>query len=290
MLIGPNGSFSSAVADAATSYIPAPENIFPISIETDEDEPFKFTGVNEVQIDDGSEQNNELNVSLQVTNGTLSVTPVNALANSVTGNGTSTILIEGLRSDINTTLESLEFTPDRDYHNDSGSPVDTLTVESWADVGRQLYFSFDTNDPSVVIDDNAGTSNNGMIVGDATIDSGGFVEMNGAGAIEIQDDLAITDQLTFATWIEIPPNIPGNPLRMEFISINASVGLYYEPAFGRTLVGTFNDGTSQTTSFNFDLHDGIRHHIAYTIDSINNRQSLYIDGELVQETNHRQNG
>jgi len=291
-LIGNAGPHSQQQATASIPYIPDLTNLIVSEIETEADIPFVFdfshnsdlNENNQIQVVTGG-SNSTLNVMLEVSNGTLSVTNFQNL-DSISGNNTSTILITGSPQNINFALNALEFTPDPGYHNNSGAMVDTLVVESWVDVDRELYFSFENIDDTTgdIVDDNAGTSNNGVLQGDATIRNDDHLAVSGAGGVEIAGGLGITDELTFATWLELPISSSGN--RMDIISIDGFGSLYYDPS-DEKVIGFFTEGGSeQNTSTDFNLNDGNRHHIAYTVDSNTNRQSLYIDGVLVEVTNH----
>ncbi len=104
-----------------------PVNTVPLTLQTlDEDTTLTFSSGNGNAISvadaDAGEGTGEVQVTLAVSNGTLSL-GANVGLSFVDGNNTATVVIRGSLTALNTALEGLGYTPDADY-----SGPDTLTV------------------------------------------------------------------------------------------------------------------------------------------------------------------
>ena len=283
--IGGGGANSPEVGRAEVSIIDdnpiRPLPAVPIEIDVLEDNTHNFTGPDRVSIDDSSGKNYPVQVILQVSNGVLNLS--NNPNVDIQNNNSPVIVIEGLRSDINTALESLVYVPDQDFNG-----TDTLLIDSSLSADRQAHFSFDNGNAN---DDNPGTSNDGTLINGATT-TNSALELDGVDSyVFIPSDFGVSDTVTVATWVEFPARSAIENETNTIISINGTIGIDYRVSTN-TLSGYYFVNSifpvTLSTFFNVDLTDGNRHHIAYTIDNATNRQALYIDGLLVAQSAHTQ--
>ncbi|WP_197085472.1 putative Ig domain-containing protein, partial [Cellvibrio sp. pealriver] len=132
-----DGSLSSD--DTATINITAvndaPENDVPGAQVTSEDTALVFSSGNgnRIQVDDLDVGGGNLEITLSVTNGTLTLAGTSGLS-FTTGDGTadSTLVFTGTKSDINTALATLTFNPTSNY---SGAAVLSLTTSDLGNTG-----------------------------------------------------------------------------------------------------------------------------------------------------------
>ena len=250
----------------------------PITLEEDDNHIFVGSAIS-IDLNTGSDT--PLQVLLEANNGTLSLSSTTNL-DIISGNdNTSSIRVEGLRSDINAALDGLQYTPDPNYH---GNDILTLVPSISAD--RELHFSFENNDAT---DDNFGTNNNGNPSANANI-SNEQLTLNGDGYIAVPGtDFGITDSVTFASQIEI--DTAASPGPMEIISLNDVIRFQYDSQQNE-LKGGYSASTTifpqntrvDLTPLGINLADGNTHHVAYTIDTSNGVQALYVDGKRVHVT------
>ncbi|WP_331345210.1 putative Ig domain-containing protein [Cellvibrio sp. UBA7661] len=113
----------------------APENDVPGAQVTSEDTALVFSLVNgnRIQVDDLDVGGGNLEITLSVTNGTLTLAGTSGLS-FTTGDGTtdSTLVFTGTKSDINTALATLTFNPTSNYN---GAAVLSLTTSDLGNTG-----------------------------------------------------------------------------------------------------------------------------------------------------------
>ena len=276
-----NHVFNINISGMTFPPMPALTITSPPQITLEEDDNHIFVGSDNISIDLNTGSDTTLQVLLEANNGTLSLSSTTNL-NIISGNdNTSSILIEGLRSDINAALDGLQYTPDPNYHGN-----DILTLTPSINVDRELHFSFENNDAT---DDNFGTNNNGNPSANANI-SNEQLTLNGDGYITVPGtDFGITDSVTFASQIEV--NTAASPGPMEIISLNDVIRFQYDSQQNE-LKGAYSASTTNIpqntrvdlTPLGINLADGNTHHVAYTIDTSNGLQALYVDGQRVHVT------
>ena len=276
-----NHVFNINISGMTFPPMPALTITSPPQITLEEDDNHIFVGSDNISIDLNTGSDTTLQVLLEANNGTLSLSSTTNL-NIISGNdNTSSILIEGLRSDINAALDGLQYTPDPNYHGN-----DILTLTPSINVDRELHFSFENNDAT---DDNFGTNNNGNPSANANI-SNEQLTLNGDGYITVPGtDFGITDSVTFASQIEV--NTAASPGPMEIISLNDVIRFQYDSQQNE-LKGSYSASTTNIpqntrvdlTPLGINLADGNTHHVAYTIDTSNGLQALYVDGQRVHVT------
>ncbi len=99
-----------------------PDNLVPVARTAVEETATVFTGITISDVDAAS---GNLTTQLQVTNGTLNVSPSGSATISAGTNGTENVTIQGTVADINATLAALIYTGNT---NVAGAAADTLTV------------------------------------------------------------------------------------------------------------------------------------------------------------------
>lgn len=113
----------------------APANTVPGAQATDEDTALVFSAGNgnQIQVDDVDEGAGDLEVTLSVTNGTLTLAGVAGLV-FTTGDGTSdsSMVFRGTQADINTAIATLTFAPTANYN---GAAVLSITTSDLGNTG-----------------------------------------------------------------------------------------------------------------------------------------------------------
>lgn len=263
------------ISGAVSTHVPGAQN-------TNEDTTLVFsTGIgNAIIVDDGTAGDSVLRTELSVTNGTLKLGTLAGLSFESGADGTSSMIIIGLESAINTALDGLIFTPSPDYE---GLANLQLTTDSQADLQGHYTFTqpgalgADTSpaganagaessagvapDPSAVWDNSRGSD---VLLLDGVDDN-----------IQISGRFGTPTNLTLAAWVNVTA-----ANNQEVISIGGSIALRLNDSnSGIGVTGFFNDGISwnHTNSNQFIGDDGWRH-VAYTFDDTNNTQVIYIDG------------
>ena len=107
----------------------APVNTVPVAQSVDEDTAlvFSFANGNQISIDDPDAGANPVEVTLSVTNGTLTLNGTTGLTFN-TGDGTAdaTTTFSGTVTDINTALNGLSYSPTTDYNGSETLTLSTL--------------------------------------------------------------------------------------------------------------------------------------------------------------------
>lgn len=132
-----DGSLSGA--DTAIIHIAAvndgPVNNAPVTVITDEDTALVFSAGNgnQIRVNDLDAGSSDLEVTLSVTNGTLTLAGITGLVFS-TGDGTadSSLVFRGTQANINAAIATLTFNPTANYH---GTAVLTITTSDLGNSG-----------------------------------------------------------------------------------------------------------------------------------------------------------
>ncbi|MBM9519965.1 VCBS domain-containing protein, partial [Desulforhopalus vacuolatus] len=137
--LGNNGT-TTTTAESATQTITV-NNITPINdvptseapstVTATEDVVYAFTGDNALTVADVDSRDNDIEVSLSIPNGTLSLANVSGLTfMESTANDSSTMVIRGTVDELNTALAGLTYTPDTDDNTNNVDEANrTLTFE-----------------------------------------------------------------------------------------------------------------------------------------------------------------
>ncbi|MEM7313213.1 MAG: LamG-like jellyroll fold domain-containing protein, partial [Planctomycetota bacterium] len=252
----------------------------PPTATTNEDTAFVFAGANVIQVDDGIAADTLTRVSLSVSNGTLSLASTIGITFVEGADGAASIVIEGLESDINTALNGLQFDPNQDYNG-----ADTLTILSAVAGNLDGHYTFEGN----ADDQSAGTQEDGTLSGTATITNdatrGDVLLLDGAGQVDIGGDFGQPTNVTVTAWVNVDSGAPTGVVW----NVGGDLSLRVEGNGGWGLFAAFNDGTQwQNTVSNQMLGGTGWHHVAYSVDDVNNTQTLYVDGVQVAQTTFAQ--
>ncbi|MEM7314167.1 MAG: LamG-like jellyroll fold domain-containing protein, partial [Planctomycetota bacterium] len=132
----------------------------PTTSTTNEDTAIVYSGANVIQVDDGITTDSPIRVELAVANGTLNLAGTTGVAFVEGADGSTSMVIEGLKSDINAALDGLTFTPNDDYHG-----VETLNISTGISADLEGQYTFEGGNAD---DQAAGTAENGTFGGNAT--------------------------------------------------------------------------------------------------------------------------
>ncbi len=282
------GGLQSAVATstiAVTAVDDAPVNAVPSAQTISEDSTLTFSLANGNQISISDESGETPTVKLTVDNGTLAVSGSGSA--SVTNDETAAVTISGSVSDINAALEGLQYTPTQDY---SGS--DTLTIITTdgevhalnIDSDLTAYFEFNSSSPAS--DSSPAGTHSGSLMGDAFSFSDptrkDSLHLDGSGDyLRINSQVTSSQQLTLSSWVKLSAGASTS----EVIDMGYLASLRVDASNG--VQGSYWDGSQvrETTSSRHIDGDGW-HHIAYTIDSAANTQTIYVDGVALATTNY----
>ncbi len=112
---GPNLTANDSIALNVFDFNIPPINVYPTNAITLENLPIAFTGGTAIQIiDDDAAVDDDLEVTLIATHGVVNI--VNAQPGvTVTGNNTSTVVVNGEKDPLNLVLDGLQYIPDANY-------------------------------------------------------------------------------------------------------------------------------------------------------------------------------
>ncbi len=253
-------------------------NLVPGAQETDEDIALIFStgNGNSISVDDGSPAAPLLRTSLSVTNGILTLATTASLTFETGADASSAMTISGPESAINAALNGLNYTP-ADHYNGP----ENLQVTSDALEGLIAQYTFD-NPPDPGHDDSPDGGHNGTINGGTTpiFDLGRnsyVLPFDGNDDhVLIRGRLGEPQNVTLAAWVNLNSGL--DSLRDELISIGDSVSIRLDET-AQGVVGFYHHGANFNVTSSFTPIAGTGwHHIAYTIDTVNHTQVLYIDG------------
>ena len=283
------GADSQSLSVTVTDVNETVTNTVPGAQSTNEDtaKVFSSGNGNQITIADADAGSNPIEVTLTVTNGTLTLVGTTGLT-FTTGDGTtdSTMTFRGTVANINTALNGLSYNPTANY---SGSATLTITsldntlVSLNIDANLQARYTFEGNANDVA----SGTAQNGTLTNGATIVTDGtrgqvlsldggndFVDLSTHTA-----DFAGYTQGTISGWIKST----GTFETIFSISDTADTGSYAALFLGASGYLTYEvreNGVLQLAVYKSDIaiNDGNWHHVAVTIGPSGN--SLYVDGVL----------
>ena len=265
----------------------APVNVVPGAQSTNEDTTLVFSSGNgnQISITDPDASGGTFEVTISVTNGTLTLAGTTGLT-FVTGDGTAdtTMIVRGTVTDINNALNGASFTPTGDYSGGatlSITTIDSTLVNLNLDANLQARYTFEGNTNDVA----PGTAQNGTLNGNATYVTDGtrgqVLSLDGVGDnVQITGLFGNPANVTLAAWVNLTV---ADSLGSHVISLGDSVLLTVdEPSGGNGVAGVFYNGTTwvKLTTGQFIAGTGW-HHVAYTFDDTNNTNTIYIDGVAV---------
>ena len=261
--------------------------IIPVSFEIDiADSPVTFIAgtSSEVSVSDSnSDTNSILQVSLSVNDGTLTLSQTNGL-NFVQGlDGESEIVIEGSESDINAALDGMVFMPDAGFAGDF-----ELEVSAGFSAGLVAQYTFEGGDAT---DQSAGTSFDGTFNFGAstTIDPvrGEVLDLEAPNdRVSIPDLFDEPESATLSAWVNLDVL---SDRGAEAISLGDNLLLRLDSQLpaesGVSLIYRTNTGEWFALSTDIEVAGTGWRHIAVTFDEDSHTQAVYIDGNLVAESN-----
>ncbi|MDA7979108.1 MAG: DUF4347 domain-containing protein [Pirellulales bacterium] len=252
----------------------------PLNQSVDEDQTLVFStgNGNAIAVDFSPVTDDRLQVTLSVSNGTLTLSQITGLLFVEGANNSATMTIHGTESDINAALEGLQYSPTGNYTGN-----DTLTVTT--SLGAELvgHYTFDGADAA---DDSAGTTQDGTLLGGAATttdaDRGEVLELNSLGeSVQITGTFSAPANVTLAAWVNVTNTDTSGS---DVISTGDNVAIRVEP--GGTLTGFFYNGSTWIeTTYATSLIGAGWHHVAYSFDDVGNTATLYVDGVAVSATN-----
>ena len=255
----------------------------PATENTNEDTALVFSVANgnEITVGDGTAGDPILRTTLAVDNGTVTLATTAGLT-SVTGDGTDTVVMIGLESDINAALDGLTFSPTADYNGPADLKVTT-------DLQADLLGSYDFEvNGDLGNDTSPNGTNDGAVVGATQIidgNRGNVLQFDGVDDfISVSGRFGDPQTLTLAAWVQLDAAAGSG----EVISLGNRVilRLDFTPS-SLGVFGSFWDGSNYLTTSSGTFIAGTGwHHVAYTLDGTTNEQILYIDGIAVDTTTH----
>jgi len=256
---------------------------------TDEDTSLTFSSGNGNAISLTADPGTVLDVVLDVTDGTLSLSGTSGLTfTSGDGSGDGTMSFSGTVENINTALNGMTFTPVADSTSTSTLSVtveNSVYAELAIDTNLQASFSFDGVDPGT--DASPTGANDATVVGAVQAsdpERGTVLDFNGStDYAQISGLMGTPSNITLSVWV----NVDAGETLGHLITLGDSVGIGLNSASDQIHGYTF-DGSNWyhtgTTDTNYNLAGDGWHHLAYTVDSATNTQTLYLDGNQVAQT------
>ncbi len=270
-----------------------PENSVPVTQTVNEDTARVFSSANgnQISIADGDAGATNNQVTLSVTNGTLTLAGTVGLSFvSGTGSGDTAMTIRGTASAINTAMDGLRFDPSANYNGGATLTLvtdDALLLSLDIDTGLLGHYTFE-NTGALGTDISpaagyAGTVVNGSSVNDAT--RGNVLGLAGNGYVQTTGHFGNPANVTLAAWVNLTTADTSGSV---VISLGDSVGIVIDNA-GR-LDGFYYNGTNWPQTFYTATLAGTGwHHVAFSFDNTGNVVALYLDGAVVGTTSTTDN-
>ena len=284
------GAYDATPGTATITVMPvndAPINLVPSAQSTNEDTSLVFSSGNgnQIAITDPDGSGGTFEVTVSVTNGTLTLAGTTGLT-FTTGDGTSdsTMTFSGTVASINTALNGLSYNPTADYNGSATLTITSVdnTLESLnIDANLQARYIFDGSANDVA----PGTAQNGTLFGNATYVTDGtrgqVLSLDGNGDyVEITGVYGSPANVTLATWVNLSsPGVDGG----EVFNLSDRIGLRVDEGGGGRGVGGwfYNGSTWEQLGSNVFIAGTGWHHVAYSFDDANNQHTIYIDGVAV---------
>jgi len=222
---------AKSVAITVNAVNDAPVNSVPGTQTTAEDTNLVFSSANgnAITTSDVDAGANNVQVTLNATNGTLALGSTTGV--TVSGNGTSTVTITGTITDINAALDGTAFTPNADFNGPASVSITTNDLGNTGSGGAQSDTDSITvnvtavNDAPVAHDD-----------GPYNVTTGGTFTLPAPGVLANDTDV---DSPTLTAVLV------SGPAHATFFVLNSDGSFTYT-----------NDGTSGTDSFTYKANDG----------------------------------
>ena len=267
-----------------------PVNTLPGPQTVNEDTVKVFSAANGNQISitdvDAGGANNE--VTLSVTNGSLTLAGTAGLSFTA-GDGTAdaTMTFRGTAAAINTALNGVSYLPAANYNG--GAMLTLATKDSAllsldADTGLRGRYAFE-NAGALGADTSPAAGYPGTVSGATAANDGtrgNVLDLAGAGYVQTTGHFGNPANVTLAAWVNLTIADSGGA---EVISLGDSVVLRLDDTNGTLLKGTFYNGSTWVDiSHAVTLAGTGWHHVAYTVNDTGNAATLYLDGAVVGAT------
>ena len=276
---------------AAAAPIP-PSNTVPTAQTTNEDTAKVFSSANgnQISITDADAAGGSNEITLSVTNGTLTLSGVAGLT-FVSGDGAAdtTMTFRGTASAINTALNGLSYMPTTNYNGSATLTLRTLDstlVSLNIDANLQARYTFEGNANDVA----PGTAQNGTLTGNATFVNdatrGQVLSLDGNDDyVDLTSQLASFSGLsqgTISAWVKLTATGESTIFDIGDGAANSTfVSLFVFNGQLNAVIA--NNGTEfLRVNSNNTINDGNWHHVSFTVNSAGN--ALYIDGNLAAST------
>jgi len=216
----------NAVNDAPVNSVPGTQ-----TVAEDTNLVFSTANGNAITTSDIDAGGNAIQVTLNATNGTLATG--STLNVTVTGNGTSTVVIVGAISDINAALEGTTFTPNLNFNGSASITMTTNDLGFTGSGGPQS--DTDVININVTAVNDAPVANND---GPYIVTTGGSFTLPAPGVLANDTDVDTPPASLSAVLVTGPANA-------TFFVLNADGSFTYT-----------NNGTSGPDSFTYKVNDG----------------------------------
>ncbi|MBK9947788.1 MAG: DUF4347 domain-containing protein [Nitrospira sp.] len=265
----------------------APLNAVPGAQSTSEDTSLVFSSGNgnQISITDPDSSGASFEVTVSVTNGSLTLAGTTGLT-FTSGDGTTdtTMTFRGTVANINTALNGLTYAPTAEYNGGATLTVatrDSTLVSLDIDANLQARYTFEGTANDVAL----GTAQDGTLGGNATYVTDGtrgqVLSLDGVDDyVQIAGRFGDPANVTLAAWVNLTA---ADSLGSHVISLGDSVLLTVdEPSLGNGVSGVYYNGSTWVKLATGQFIAGTGwHHIAYIFDDTNNTNTLYIDGAAV---------
>ena len=245
----------------------------PSTASVNEDTALVFDGINQISVDDGVDADARVRVSLNVANGTLSLSEVTGLTFLEGANATGSFVIDGLESDVNNALDALLYTPGADYNG-----PETLNITTAVAADLIANYTFETN----ADDQSAGTAYDGTLNGGAAIvtdaERGSVLSLDGnSDYVEIAGLLGEPASVTLAAHVNLTSTSSNGA---AVISVGRNPALFFNSQGFLTASYESVDATFQIQSTEDFTGTGWRH-VALSIDTNTSVMTLFVDGRAI---------
>jgi uncharacterized delta-60 repeat protein len=282
--LGAHWSIGAVSVKAAPTPNIAPVNTVPSAQTTNEDtvKVFSSANGNQISITDADAAGGSNEITLTVTNGTLTLAGTTGLT-FTSGDGTtdSTMTFRGTASAINTALNGLSYSSTANYNGSATltlSTLDSTLVSLNIDTNLQARYTFENNANDVA----AGIVQNGTLVGNATFVNDGtrgqVLTLDGSGgSVQINSTFGQPQNFTIGGWV----NLYSGTGRKEFISIDDRVHIALDDVGGVKGSVQVGAGSWVDLSSNQFIAGTGWHHVMYVFNGTSDVHTLYIDGVQV---------
>ncbi|MBS0495873.1 MAG: tandem-95 repeat protein, partial [Proteobacteria bacterium] len=264
-----------------------PVNTVPGAQTTNEDTNRVLSAANgnAISISDADAGGNPMQVTLSVTNGTLTLGSVSGLS-FVAGNGVAnaTMTFRGTLANINAALNGLAYTPTANYNGPATltlRTVDSVLLSLNIDASLKGRYGFE-NAGALGTDTSPAAGYPGTVVGGASaaVDGtrGNVVNLDGTGYVQATGRFGNPANVTLAAWVNLTTR---GTTGSEVISLGDSVLLRLDDSTYGLVGGYYNGTTWVGTSYNTTLAGTGWHHVAFSFNDAGDSTALYLDGKQV---------